>query len=344
MLDTSTQYRVRKLQHTSPQKPSTPGTISSHISTSPSMFDGASDTETSDPNSTVAKLTRQALFVNLIETKPKMYLGLPESHLWLIDRIVEKNVVATTRICLILTLFKIKQNDTIERMSDQFEISRSVVSSMIFEGIQILCSYLQNVIFVPTMKQIKINLPLAFKIRYSNVHTILDCFEIQISKPSNPQTQAQSWSQYKGCNTIKFLIGCSPNGFVSFISKGYGGRMSDKAIVQVSNFIGTLPANSVVMADRGFKEIESLLVPNHIVLLRPPSVYAGTKLTKTQVLEGKTIASLRVHVERVIRRLREFALLKPHSVVHYQYISYLDEIVVIACGLINLQNEIIRKQ
>ncbi|KAF9801549.1 hypothetical protein SFRURICE_015043, partial [Spodoptera frugiperda] len=50
------------------------------------------------------------------------------------------------------------------------------------------------------------------------------------------------------------------------------------------------------------------------------------------------IASLRIHVERVIRRLREFYMLKPHACVNLKHVKILDDIVIIACALINLQD------
>lgn len=341
MVDKSTNYKVRKATGVvTLEVPSSQETFSA---TSPSLFGCTSETEESSvlgPNK--KELQRRKNMLDIISDKPKMYLGLPKQYLWLIDYIVQKSLIKVDSIYLVITLLKIKQNDSIERISDQFQISRTKLSSVILTGIEVLGNFFQNFIYCPQPKQIKQNLPLVFKIRYSDVHMIIDCFEIQIAKPSNPVKQAQTWSQYKSCNTVKYLIGCTPNGFVSFISKGYGGRISDKAIVDKSNLLNVLQPNAVLLADRGFKEIESVFSSHGIKLLRPPSVYAGTKQTATEVLQSKVIASLRVHVERVIRRVREFSILKPHSVVNYKYVSCLDELVVIVCGLINLQGEIIK--
>lgn len=95
-------------------------------------------------------------------------------------------------------------------------------------GIEVLGNFIQNFVYNPEPKLIKANFPLVFKI----IQMTIDCSEIQISKPSSPLKQAQSWSQYKNCNTVKYLIGCTPNGFISFISKGYGGRISDSGCGQ----------------------------------------------------------------------------------------------------------------
>ncbi|GBP28572.1 hypothetical protein EVAR_23037_1 [Eumeta japonica] len=59
----------------------------------------------------------------------------------------------------------------------------------------------------------------------------------------------------------------------------------------------------VVMADRGFKHVEQHLLKSNINLVRPPTVERGVKMTKSQAKLTKQIASLRIHIERVIRRL-----------------------------------------
>lgn len=95
------------------------------------------------------------------------------------------------------------------------------------------------------------------------------------------------------------------------------------------------------MADRGFKNIDHMLSLRKCKLVRPPSVSQSKISTKQEVLETKRIASLRIHIERVIGRLREFSTLKPHALLHINLVSNVDEIIIIACGLINLQKPII---
>ncbi|KAF9791777.1 hypothetical protein SFRURICE_020176 [Spodoptera frugiperda] len=94
------------------------------------------------------------------------------------------------------------------------------------------------------------------------------------------------------------------------------------------------------MADRGFKHVEQYLKKSNITLVRPPSVETGVKMSKSQAKLTKQIASLRIHVERVIRRLREFYMLKPHACVNLKHVKILDDIVIIACALINLQDSL----
>ena len=48
--------------------------------------------------------------------------------------------------------------------------------------------------------------------------------------------QASTWSDYKHHNTVKFLVGITPSGFISFLSDCYGGRSSNKFITDDSGF------------------------------------------------------------------------------------------------------------
>ena len=56
--------------------------------------------------------------------------------------------------------------------------------------------------------------------------------EIEVEKPTDPVAQLATWSDYKSRNTAKFLIGCTPDGAISFISKAFPGSISDEQIVK----------------------------------------------------------------------------------------------------------------
>ncbi|KAF9796731.1 hypothetical protein SFRURICE_014555 [Spodoptera frugiperda] len=64
---------------------------------------------------------------------------------------------------------------------------------------------------------------------------------------------------------------------------------------------------------------------------------------KKEVKQAKRIAALRINVERVISRLREFHILLPHACVDHHLVPVIDDIIIIACGLINMQDFLIKK-
>ena len=76
-------------------------------------------------------------------------------------------------------------------------------------------------------------MPWCFRQQYHlRVISIIDCFEVYIEKPGDFVSKTDTWSSYKLYNTAKYLISITPQGTVSFISKGYGRRISDKFITE----------------------------------------------------------------------------------------------------------------
>ena len=61
---------------------------------------------------------------------------------------------------------------------------------------------------------------------------IIDWFDIFVNQTSNLAARSAIWSRYKHHNTVKFAIVVSSKGVITFISNGWGGRVSDKYITK----------------------------------------------------------------------------------------------------------------
>ncbi|KAJ8972414.1 hypothetical protein NQ314_000193 [Rhamnusium bicolor] len=218
----------------------------------------------------------------LCEKKSRFYLRLPE-HVYQVKFIVE--VEKIHHVDVLITLKKIRTDDVYARLADDFEMSITYIHNIFTRSIPIIAGALQELIFWPSSIEIKKRLPIPFRVRYKNVVSIIDCLEIEIEKPSNPIYQAMTWSDYKKCNTLKFLISSTPDGMITFISGAFGGRASDKEIISQSNFLNELPNACAVMADRGFKQIDFMLAKKNCFLVRPPSVEEGQILSKEKINE-----------------------------------------------------------
>lgn len=86
---------------------------------------------------------------------------------------------------------------------------------MMMKSVALIASVLHSFIIKPNKKSVKRNLPMAFRHKYHNVYCIIDCFEIEIQKPSKSVEQALTWSEYKKANTAKYLISSIPDGIIN---------------------------------------------------------------------------------------------------------------------------------
>ena len=118
------------------------------------------------------------------------------------------------------------------------------------------------------------------------------------------------------------------------MSDCYGGRATDKYIVQNSGFLQFLQPNDQIMADRGFK-IEEMLAFYQCSLAIPPSKCGELQMSKEQVKNTSRIANARIYVEQVMKRLKDYRILT--NEIPVTLISLADDIVKVCAALSNLK-------
>ena len=129
---------------------------------------------------------------------------------------------------------------------------------------------------------------------------IIDCFEIFIDRPTNRLARAQTFSSYKHHNTVKVLIGITPQGTICFVSEAWGGRTSDKFLTENCGFLDNL-------------------------------------------IPGPQIATVRIHVERIIGLLRQkYTILQQTLPTDYlicrkgESVPLIDRMIRVCSALVNL--------
>ena len=196
--------------------------------------------------------------------------------------------------------------------------------------------YLKEIDWTPKAEQVASTLPCAFQEKYSTTYSIIDASEIFLQTPSDLFMQSSTWSSYKHHNTAKMLVGCTPNGAVSYVSQLYVGSVSDVELTKVSGYLDTLDGKPgiSVMADRGFT-IRDLLATRNVKLNIPPFMEGRQQLPPEDIRSGRSIASLRIHVERVIGRIKNYSILK--STLPISMIRLANQIVSVCAWLTNFQ-------
>ena len=137
---------------------------------------------------------------------------------------------------------------------------------------------------MPSVEQVRGTLPCAFEEKFPTTYAIIDSSEVFIETPSHLHMQSSTWSQYKHHNTVKFLVACTPNGAICFISPVYIRSISDIELTRASGFLTTLkdkPGISI-MADRGFT-IKDMLKKLNVDLNIPPFMDGRRQLLQAHI-------------------------------------------------------------
>ena len=237
---------------------------------------------------------------------------------------------------LVLTLMKLRLNLKTLDLACRFGTSPTAVSRYITTWICYLYHHLTEVDWMPSVQQVSGTLPPVFREHFPTTYAIIDGSEIFLETPSDLHMQSSTWSSYKHHNTAKFLIACTPNGCISFISPLYVGSISDVEITRVSGFLTQLEdkAGISIMADRGFT-IKDMLEAIGVELNIPPFMEGRQQLPAEEVQKGRRIASVRIHVERAIGRIKIFNILKHTLPISLARLS--NQIVTVCAYLSNFK-------
>lgn len=239
---------------------------------------------------------------------------------------------------LLLTLMKLKTGLTFTALSVMFSIHRTTAQRIFIDILQQLNILLKKFIFWPSKNSVRATLPEAFEKNYPETRVILDCTEVNTEVPPEVKERVLMYSEYKHHHTVKFMVGCTPSGFISFVSKCYGGRAGDCFITNDCGILDLLEPGDVVLADKGFPQIRTEVENKNAILVMPPFSH-GDQFTPEEVEETYNIASVRIHIERVNQRIKEFNILNKIPVALFPHI---DEIVFVICALVNLGKPIIK--
>ena len=288
-------------------------------------------------------------FDSIKDTNAKIFFftGLQSLQMvmWLLDIVKRSTLVLKGGLSwenhLLLVLMKVRLGLTNRDLAYRFGLPFSTVSKILRDWIPMLSSIVKPLIMWPSKDAVRANMPKCFKPKFRNCRCIIDCTEIFIERTHNLKARAETWSNYKHQNTMKYLIGITPAGAISFLSSGWGGRASDKVITLDSGFLGKLEHGDAILADRGFLVREDWAIVG--ATLRIPSFTKGkSQLPGSCVDTSRQLSRVRIHVERVIGQLKTFKIL--NTVIPISQVDMLDDILTICAGLTNLRGAVVARR
>lgn len=244
---------------------------------------------------------------------------------------------------LMLTLMRLRLNVSTTFLSYAFNVSIATASRIITDVIDVMFICMKPLIIWPEREQLQKTMPMQFRKHFGKkCAVIIDCFEIFIERPSNLIARAETWSSYKHHNTVKFLIGITPQGTVSYISNAWGGRVSDKYITENCGFLDYILPGDLVLADRGFN-IQATLGCRMAHVQIPAFTRGKSQLAPVDLETTRKIAHVRIHVERVIGCVRQkYTILGGILPIDFLMCKdsdgycTIDKIGLVCCALVNL--------
>ena len=237
-----------------------------------------------------------------------------------------------------LVMCRLRQGFPERHLGHLFDISQSTVSRIVISWVNFMYLRFGQLNIWPSRKVVNDNMPQDFKGKYPNTRAIIDCTEIKCQMPSSLLLNSELFSSYKNHTTLKGLIAISPAGHISFISQLYTGSISDREITERSGFLDlSFEANDSVMADKGFT-IQDLL-PVGVSLNIPPFLGSSAQMPAEDVVKTQEIASLRIHVERAINKIKNFHIWD--GVVPLSLFGIVNQMWTVCAHLCNVQDPII---
>lgn len=153
---------------------------------------------------------------------------------------------------------------------------------------------------------------------------LIDSFETAIPRPSNKDRQKRVYSGKKKRHTLKTQVVSDTQGEVLDVDAGHRGPAADKKIYETSQVKELFP-QAAKQADLGYLGTDGVETPQ-----RKPR---GGQLTEAQRAENRQKASVRVHVEHGIRRLKAFKIVREN---YRHAIGLFPMVVSTVVGLVHL--------
>ena len=269
-----------------------------------------------------------------IENDSLLFLGVPKNSIHVIKHMQKRLNIPIEHIYCVLK--KIRLNLSNEVLSYDFGLSNNQISKIFKKTVPLIAKYLKKYIFWPEEKVISENLPVQFRNKLRKVQSILNIFEIKMERST--LVQGLRLPSYESIETAKFLVSSTPSGFINFVSTRYNKGNSDVTIVKTSGFLDILPVDVAVLslADCGFKYVDNVLRRKNCRFIRLPSISMRQNCT-AETKCFRWLASVRIHVKRVMNQLRNFKILESNINLGKRSESLLDDIVIIAAALCNIQ-------
>ena len=139
---------------------------------------------------------------------------------WDVKRIEKHVTIIHKKLSLLdhvlIVLMKIMLALLLQDIAYRFYVKAATISQMWRTFVPFISKCLKNFIVWSDWGPARRTLPKYLEKKFCDCICIMDCSEILIERPKNLISHAKNWSNYKYNNTIKYLVGITPTGLVTW--------------------------------------------------------------------------------------------------------------------------------
>ncbi|XP_049531274.1 uncharacterized protein LOC125948840 isoform X1 [Anopheles darlingi] len=303
-------------------------------------------------SSTKAKL-------QMVHEFPTLFLGLRRNRMFLINSLAQ--CFDLNQRDIILTLRKIKLNESSARLAVIFGLGVNEVDLLVHKNVPKIADCLRNFILWPDDFTMKLNVPIKLRQHFSRIHLILNYLVVRVNQNvvrslsllANIDSAA-SYCPTEQCHKLKFLIASTLDGCVCFISRAFGIQTDDEQVLSQSGFLTKFKTNTNLIAGQNFHHFEDRLANGHdhannnggrnhddddddhphgATEEEPFEDIVSEKISKSRTFKLKN------YIENILENFQNHQILHPQTCIDCRTFPLLDDIVVIVGALINLQKQ-----
>jgi DDE superfamily endonuclease/Helix-turn-helix of DDE superfamily endonuclease len=234
---------------------------------------------------------------------------------------------------ILLFLMKLRIDNQFDDLANRFDVSDETPARVFEFWLNIASEFFSDTVCWLPKEKIASTMPDLFKQQFPNTTCIISTVEVSVEQPKKLKAKN---------NSVKFLVAISPLGRYMFVSPTYEGRATDKYIVNSSGFLKRLQPGMEVMAHGGCYTTVAAEISAAGATLNVPAFATGKRLSLGEIVKSREEVAVRVHVERVLERLKKFRIL--NNEFPPEDVKKIEKIVVFCAGLCNLQPPVGKKK
>ncbi|XP_035899642.1 uncharacterized protein LOC118506518 isoform X3 [Anopheles stephensi] len=203
--------------------------------------------------------------LQMVHEFPMLFLGLRRNRMFLVNSLAQWFDLNQRDI--ILTLRKIKQNESSVRLGGVFGLGSTEVELLFHKNVPKIADCLRNFIVWPDDITMKLNVPISLRQHFQRIHLILNYLVVRVKQNAVQELPADeianSFCPNEQCHKLKYLVASTLDGCVCFVSRAFGVQTDDEQVLSRSGFLTKFKTNTNLIAGKNFHNFEDQLANGH---------------------------------------------------------------------------------